>query len=118
MYLYMYICTCSVQDSRQVAVPQDWGKPGLSASLRPGHLGQSLEVKSPGVGDIERLGLAASAWSGVEDIHTLAAGTHYLGHKTGAITADILQDTAMSIDMRELLLHTPPLWPLQGSEEG
>ena len=51
---------------------------------------QSLEVESPGVGDIEGLGLTASSWSGIEDIHALAAGAHDISHKAGAVTADIL----------------------------
>lgn len=79
---------------------------------------QSLEVESPGVGDIEGLGLAAALaalWSGIEDIHTLAAGGYYISHEAGAVTADILQDTAMGIDVGELLLYAPPLWSLQGS---
>lgn len=51
---------------------------------------QSLEVESPGVGDIEGLGLATASWSGIEDIHTLAAGANYISHEAGAVTADIL----------------------------
>lgn len=51
---------------------------------------QSLEVESPGVGDIEGLRLAAASWRGIEDIHTLAAGAHYVSDKAGAVTADVL----------------------------
>lgn len=52
---------------------------------------ESLEVESPGVGDIEGLGLAAAAlWRSIEDVHTLAAGAHYVSHKAGAVTANIL----------------------------
>lgn len=87
------------------------GLPG--ASWRPGHLGLSLEVKSPGVRDVEGLGLATASWRSIEDVHALAAGTHHVCHKAGALTADILQDTAVGVDVGERLIHALPLWPLQ-----
>lgn len=87
------------------------------ASWRPGLLGLSLEVKSPGVRYVEGLGLATASWRSVEDVHALAAGTHHVGHKAGALTADVLQDTAVGVDVGERLLHTLPLWPLQGLKD-
>lgn len=69
------------QGSRGSCVP-GWG------AGRPSQ--QSLEVERPGVGNVEGLGLAAALWSGVEGVHTLAAGAHDVSYEAGTVTAHIL----------------------------
>lgn len=85
-----------------------------SSSVLSFSLGLSLEVQSPGVRDVEGLGLAAAAWRCIEHVHTLAAGVHHVSHKPGTVATDVLQDTAVGIDVGECLLHAPPLRALQG----
>lgn len=84
----------------------------------PGWQGLSLEVKSPGARDVEGLGLACAARSGVEGVHAPAARAHHVRHEAGAVAADVLQDAAVGVHVRELFLHTLPLGPLQGPGAG
>lgn len=55
---------------------------------------------------------------GVEGIHTPAAGVHHIRYEAGAVAANVLHDTAVGVHVRELLLHVPPLQPLQRSGAG
>ena len=83
--------------------------------MQPRGYRTSLEVKCPGVRDIQGLGLAGTTWRGVEGLHAPAAGVHHIRHEPGAVAAHVLHDTAVGVHVRELLLHVPPLQPLQGS---
>lgn len=54
----------------------------------------------------------------MEGIHTLAARAYHVCHEAGAVAADILEDTAMGVDVWECLLHALPLRPLKRSGVG
>lgn len=62
--------------------------------------------------------MAGTARRGVEGVHTLAARAYHVCHEAGAVTADVLEDTAMGVDVWECLLHTLPLRPLKRSGVG
>jgi len=77
----MYICTS--------------GRVGAGPSLVPGAAAQGARGGGP-------------AGGGVEDGDAAAAGTDNVGHETRAVTADVAEHGALSVDVGELLLHPTP----------
>lgn len=65
--------------------------------------------------DVEGLGLAAPAGCRVQDVPALAAGADHIRDKAEAIAADVLEQRAVRVDVRELLLHAVPAHALQGA---
>lgn len=83
-YVYMYIQVATKGDCTPVPDP----------SLVPG-----VTVEGAGLG---------TAGRGVEDSHAAATGADDVGDEAGTVTADVAQDGALGIDVRELLFHSAP----------
>lgn len=71
------------------------GRVGAGPSLVPGAAAQGARGGGP-------------AGGGVEDGDAAAAGTDNVGHETRAVTADVAEHGALSVDVGELLLHPTP----------
>lgn len=55
--------------------------------------------------------MAPGRGAGVEDGHAAAAGADHVGDEAGAVGADVAQDRALGVDVREFLLHPAPARP-------